>query len=123
MLPSHLAYAPFEREWLTSDGCDLIVKKGYAWDGCSPKIRINGRIYGTWDGPVMAGFNVPVGYYASLYHDALYQYKIGPREQADEIFLLLLRDFIFAKSYYRAVRKHGQKYWDANIIKGEQNAN
>ena len=65
----------FSNEWvtITPDGM-LTIRKGYSWDGCSPKFKIFGKIIGIPDGPMQ-----PDGYaqtaWASLCHDALCQFK------------------------------------------------
>ena len=85
----------------------ITIKAGYSWDGCSPKfINICGLYIGTPD------FNNKTKQ-ASLIHDFLYQYKIGTREIADNIFYdeLRLQNFPLAGLYYNAVRKFGKKYW------------
>jgi len=34
---------------IVKDGT-VIIKKGYSWDGCTPKIKVFGKIIGTPDG-------------------------------------------------------------------------
>lgn len=74
-----------------SDGY-ITIKKGYAWNGCSyvPDFKST--------------------YYASLIHDALYQYKIN-RKIADLVFLdIMHRDnFKLAGIYYTGVMLFGKK--------------
>ena len=73
--------------------CDgyITIKKGYAWNGCSYVPDFKGT------------------YYASLVHDALYQYKIN-RNVADLVFYdLMKRDkFIGSCVYYKGVRIFGK---------------
>ena len=104
----------FNSKWLEilSDGT-IRVKKGYAWDGCSIKWNIlDLAVIGTPDGVINIETMKPKAYYASLVHDALYQY-MGyhsiTRKGADKIFLRILREnkFIPAKIYYYAVRIFG----------------
>ena len=88
---------------LISNG-NLIIKKGYSWDGCSPKVKIFGKVIGTWDGFKMKN-GKQRAYHASLAHDILCQYeKKVPlsREKIDLVFLYLLEkyDFTFPKTYY-----------------------
>lgn len=92
----------------------IIVKKDYAWDGCSPKLNILDLLWvGTPDGAINEG--KPVTYYASLVHDALGQFREDKempfdREQRDLIFHEMLEGFTFQKLYYLAVRVFGSLY-------------
>jgi len=84
------------------------IPAGYSWDGCTPKFCFLGTIVGTPDGPIMED-GLPQTYYASLVHDALYQYHRGhsiPRKVSDLLFLKMMREagFRFANLYYRATR-------------------
>ncbi|MFC4445558.1 hypothetical protein [Castellaniella denitrificans] len=66
----------FDGEWLQIH-CGMIrVQVGYAWDGCSPALRVPGtRIWlGVPDGPVMDDGR-PAAWRASLLHDALCQFR------------------------------------------------
>lgn len=68
----HLAGIDFENDWITIRTCNIVIKAGYAWDGCSPCISILGLLYvGTPDGAEHLG--APATYHASLVHDALCQ--------------------------------------------------
>lgn len=51
-------------------------------------------------------------YYASLVHDALYQYSIGERKNADDLFYTMLKTarFMPAKIYYLAVKWFGRRW-------------
>lgn len=70
----HLAGIDFQNDWITIHRCNIVIKAGYAWDGCSPCISVLGLCYvGTPDGAQHLG--VPATYYASLVHDALSQWK------------------------------------------------
>jgi hypothetical protein len=98
----------FTSEWLEiePDG-DMVVKKGYSWDGCSPKVKIFGRIVGTLD--------TKGTYYASCVHDAIYQYKgdcMVSRKEADALFLEMLLDsgFLLSYLYFACVRAGGWVY-------------
>jgi hypothetical protein len=87
----------------------LYIYNGYAWDGCTPKKSVGGLFFiGTPDGHVNYKTNKPFCYYASLVHDALYQYGIGTKAYADSLFLNLLKDFPLRKLYYWAVCKFGK---------------
>lgn len=109
-----------EYNWLkiTEDGT-IIVKgtfdRGYAWDGCTPKVGFIDNTFGILDGRIhhfkKADYK-PKAYYASMVHDVLYQYKrCAPitRKEADKIFLDLLKeaDYMWALPYYWAVRSFG----------------
>lgn len=106
---------PFTGKWLHIDWKgSMTVPHGYSWDGCSPKIKIFGKIFGTPDGKI-GRLGLPKTYLASLLHDALYQYKkeiCVTRKQADLAFLeeLEIANFKYAKLYYRAVRIFGGLY-------------
>lgn len=87
----------------------MTVTAGYAWDGCTPKICIFDLLVGTPDGVVHAGTRKPKTYYASLVHDALYQFVPDglpiSKHQADVCFLRLMEETGFAPRhlYYAAV--------------------
>jgi hypothetical protein len=91
----------------------IIVTKGYAWDGCSPKFCIVDILVGTPDGAVDSTTKQPKAYYASLVHDALYQFLLDglpfTRAQADDCFLRLMAVTGFAprRLYWLAVRVLG----------------
>lgn len=91
----------------------ITITRGYAWNGCSPKLLVLDLLFGTPEGAVHARTERPKTYYASMVHDALYQFlpKGLPltRRQADAIFLRLLResDFSPAVVYWLAVRLFG----------------
>jgi hypothetical protein len=97
---------------LTADGT-ITVTRGYAWDGCTPKKCVLDVVVGIPDGVVYLPTGRPKTYYASLVHDALYQFlPVGlplSRAQADRCFLLLMTDHRFAPRYvyYWAVRAFG----------------
>jgi Protein of unknown function (DUF1353) len=91
-------------------------KSGYAWDGCSPKRSFIDIVWGTPDGTISAATEKPKTYYASMFHDVLYQ--IGKesgvtRSQADKLFLQLMKKEQFAPRYlyYLAVRAAGWLWW------------
>ena len=69
----------------------LTVTRGYAWNGCSPKICIFDIVLGPPEGVVHAVTGHPKTYYASLLHDALYQFLHDglplTRAEADHFFL------------------------------------
>jgi len=90
----------------------LTIKKGYCWNGCSPKWSLFSMIFGTPEG-VIGEDGRPITWIASLIHDALYQLKVGKRKDADLIFLrtLQVESFKPARLYYLAVRIFGGKSW------------
>ncbi len=94
--------------WLgISIGGTIWVSKGYAWDGCTPSIRVFGLGWiGTPEGAVDYRTEKPLTYYASLVHDALTQFKACPRKLADQIFYEMLKEagFELAWLYYIGVR-------------------
>ena len=106
---------PFESEWLEISVDGLIRIKandsGYAWDGCTPKFSFfNLWVIGVPDGHVDYRTMQPYTYYASLVHDALYQYLDTvpvPKADVDQLFLEMLGDFKLRKLYYQSVRMFG----------------
>lgn len=115
---------PVDRDWafqdadghtrllIAADGT-ITVLKGYAWDGCTPKICILDILVGTPDGAVYSTTGRPKTYYASLVHDALYQFLPDglplTRAQCDVCFLRLMErdNFTLRHVYYGAVRIFG----------------
>ena len=75
-------------------GGRITVTRGYAWNGCSPKFCIFDILIGIPDGVVDSRTGKPKTYYASLVHDALYQFVPDglPLKQhdADKCFLRLM---------------------------------
>ncbi|MBP7216343.1 MAG: hypothetical protein KBA46_03555 [Candidatus Omnitrophica bacterium] len=113
----------FENEWfcLRADGL-VIVKgthyKGYAWDGCSPKIKIKDVYLGTLEGVLHFSSGKSKTYVASLIHDVFYQFSkdvgsfVSRKEVDREFFVALTRhEFAFARWYYCGVRLFGWLFW------------
>jgi len=101
----------FESEFVVIKDNTLTIKKGYAWDGCTPTRSFIGLFYiGIPNGHTDYRTGKPFCYYASLVHDALYQYEIGTRKKADGIFYLMLDEFPLSKVYYWAVRLCGKRW-------------
>ena len=114
----------FENEWfkLDEDGT-LTVKgsnyKGYAWDGCSPKLKIGDICpLGTPDAVLNFTTGQSKTYYASLVHDVFYQFSsqlksfIKRREVDEEFYSILKRDnFRLAKFYFLGVHWFGWLFW------------
>jgi hypothetical protein len=115
----------FSNEWLEiQDDGKIILKgnhgEGYAWDGCSPKWNFIDLIWGTPDGRLDFNTEQQITYYASLFHDALYQYKSKisiSKKEVDFLFKLNLKraDFLLTNIYYFAVRLFGGLYGKWNI--------
>jgi len=40
--------------WFTTENFYGCIKAGYAWDGCTPKWTIRGKLFGTPDGPIIS---------------------------------------------------------------------
>lgn len=113
----------FDNMWcaLHEDGT-VIVKgtyyRGYAWDGCSPKVKIKDLYFGACEGVLNFDTRHSKTYYASLIHDVFYQFSpevrsfIARKEVDDEFYSLLKRDgFRCASLYYAAVRLFGWIWW------------
>jgi hypothetical protein len=96
----------------------ITVTRGYSWNGCSPKFCFLDLLIGTPEGVVHAVTGRPKTYFASLVHDALYQFlRVDPpmnRPQADGCFLLLMgaSDFCLRYVYWVAVRAAGWLVWE-----------
>lgn len=92
---------------------DAVVLAGYAWDGCTPKFSVADVVFGTPDGIPNERTKKPKAYYASMFHDALYQFMDAgvplTRSQIDGVFLdLMTRDrFALRWFYYGVVRLLG----------------
>ena len=94
-------------------GGRMTITRGYAWNGCSPKICFLDVLLGTPDGVVDARTGRPKTFHATLVHDALYQFLDDglplTRADADRCFLRLLdvTGFRLRYLYYAAVRVFG----------------
>lgn len=107
----------FDSQWLRLDKDGLITIKanadGYAWDGCTPKFSFLGlAIIGIPDGHIDIDTMQPKTYYASLVHDAFYQYLTDvpvSKKEIDKLFFKMLKERFFPLSrlYYIAVRLFG----------------
>lgn len=101
----------------------ITVTRGYAWNGCSPKFCVFDLLIGTPEGVVHASTGKPKTYFASLIHDALYQFLPDGlplrRHHADKFFLVLLAesDFVLRWLYWGAVRLFGGLIWRATRLK------
>ena len=101
----------------------ITVTRGYSWDGCTPKFCVLDFLIGTPDGVVHKDTGHPKTYYASLVHDALYQFipdglPLG-RRHADRFFLLLMAESDFSPRwvYWVAVRVFGGLFRRAMRVK------
>lgn len=105
----------FNSKWLEISTSGQIKVKanesGYSWDGCTPKWSIlNLFILGIPDGHIDYRTMKPYTCYASLVHDALYQYLDTvpvSKEKIDLLFLKMLGDFKLRKFYYFMVKHFG----------------
>lgn len=110
-LGNHSFCDEWDREFVSIDGDTFTVRKGYSWDGCSPKVVVNHARYGTPDFEYTRA--------ASLIHDACWQFmsaKCFPisRNQSNRIFrkLILLNggSLFMANLYFFAVSTFGWPY-------------
>ena len=113
----------FENDWfkLDKDGTMTINgsnQGGYAWDGCSPKLKIKDVYLGVPEAVLNLDTGKSKTHYASLIHDVFYQFSkdlksVISRKEADwEFYLILKRDgFRFAKLYHGAVRAISWLFW------------
>ena len=101
----------------------ITVTRGYTWNGCSPKVFVLDLLFGTPEGVVNARTGQRKTYYASMVHDALYQFLADglplTRVQADRCFLLLMREssFLLAPLYWlvRARLRRDRALRDATL--------
>lgn len=114
-----LGCVSFENDWLSLDGCGLLrVSAGYAWDGCSPAVKIFGVWLGTPDGKLGIDGR-PQTFYASLVHDVLCQFAkelpIFDAKPPSDLFYRMLLDAGFSKLraavYRAAVLNFGPQDW------------
>lgn len=79
----HLRGVSFKNRWVCIKGGNIVIREGYAWNGCSPCISVLGLFYlGPPDGAQYLG--VLATYNASLVHDAIVPMATrNPDYQAD----------------------------------------
>ena len=100
----------------------ITVTRGYAWNGCTPKIVVLDQLIGTPDGAVHKSTGRPKTYFATMVHDALYQFLRAEspysRRQADRFFLQLMgeSEFVLRHVYWIAVRALGWISWSGKRI-------
>src|SRR5436309_4002188 len=105
----------------------ITVTRRYAWDGCSPKVCVFDILLGTPDGVVDSTTKQPKTYYASLVHDALYQFLLDglplKRWQADRCLLRLMAETGFAPRYvyWAAVRLFGRSEEHTSELQSREN--
>lgn len=99
-------YDKNEKHWMTIDGNIIIIKAGYAWNGCSPKRCLFGQWVGTPD------YKQTI--LASGIHDALCQFFncehfLLDKYTVDLIFYHIMKrkEFHLTDIYYGAVNKFG----------------
>lgn len=106
----------FKNDWIDiKENGVMIISKGYAWNGCSPKYQAFDLMFGTLDGAIDQRTFKPITYFASMLHDALYQFKNDvpiSRKEADLLFLIELQEkkFMWSNVYYFFVRAFGWMY-------------
>jgi len=124
MYKTHLKGFSFKAEYLELRKSGLlIIPKGYVWDGCSFTFSfLDLFTFGTPEGRIHFKTGKPVTYYASLVHDALYQYhhEIGiSKKVADQLFLKMLNKekYPLARVYYLALRTYNTATYILTSIK------
>jgi hypothetical protein len=101
----------------------VTVPAKYAWDGCSPKGCLFDFVIGTPDGVVDSRTGHPKTFYASLVHDAMYQFLLDglpyKRAQVDGCFRRLMTETGFGPRwiYWLAVRILGWLFVAQHRIK------
>ncbi|MCW5908024.1 MAG: hypothetical protein KIS94_09210 [Chitinophagales bacterium] len=116
-IKTNLTGREFLNRWLhiVPDGTITLLAGtggGYAWDGCTPKANWLDLTFGTPDGRLDYTTEQAITYYASMFHDVMYQYYTEvpiSRKEADILFHLNLSHagFKLAKLYYLGVRLGG----------------
>lgn len=111
--------------WLEIRHCRVAIAADYAWDGCSPSLRLpggqllpGGIWLGPWDGH-LGPDGRPVSWQASLVHDALCQFRRqlqGVDKAATiRLFARLLRESAapgwMCRLYPAAVDRFGPQDW------------
>lgn len=119
IVAGELAAVSFANQWLTIREGMLLVAAGYAWDGCSPSVKLPGRLWlGIWDGP-LGPDGRPVSWRASLAHDVLCQFRSELRgiskAASVTLFARLLREDSapgwMCQLYPAAVDRFGPQGW------------
>lgn len=102
----------YRNHWVSIVGGTIKINKGYAWDGCSPKINVLGLFnIGVPDGALRCG--KPFTYHASLVHDVLCQFSDIPITKAQSVAAfnheLTNVKFPLTRLYVFAVNKFGKQ--------------
>jgi len=121
----------FENDFVKIDNGSILIRKGYAWDGCSPsKLIAIGRIlpqglwFGPWDGPRYHD-GLTVSHKASLVHDALCQFRneihgIDKQLSVDIFTDLLIANYApvwMIRIYPKVVYHLGPQNWSTRVHK------
>lgn len=115
----------FSSEWFTVQGQELLIKQGYAWNGCSPAYMLSSKILGfsfwigTPDGIVDLETQLPQSWQASMVHDAFCQYRAEmngvPKAFTVNLFKTMLLECGFPKwkanLYAESVNLFGPQDW------------
>ena len=110
--------------WLEIRHCRLSIPAGYAWDGCSPSLKLPGGLWlGPWDGPLGIDGR-PAAWRASCVHDALCQFRpeIAGLEKSATVDLfrrVLIEDDApdwMCRIYPIAVDFFGPQTWSARAL-------
>lgn len=116
----HLLGVEFSNRWVHIQHAQIHIAAGYAWDGCSPTLRLAGGALwlGPWDGPLMPDGR-PATFHASLVHDALCQFRRELHGLTKEATVALFADMLrqggapgwMCRLYPLAVRHFGPQNW------------
>lgn len=124
-----LAGVSFCNEWLRIEDGRITIRAGYAWDGCSPAVRLPGGIWlGTPDGPLGADGR-PQTFYASCVHDVFCQFADAvplTKQQVSDIFRCMLLEAGFppwrATLYRSAVMRFGPQAFGGDLVSADRPA-
>jgi hypothetical protein len=102
----------FDSQFLNVDTSGMITIKGDQESGYAWKMEFLDLVIGTPDGRLDYRTEEPITYYASMLHDAIYQFKseVGiSRKEADILFWIIMREagFFWSGLYYSSVRLFG----------------
>ena len=111
-IPEEFNLPNFENKWGKLQNNNLKINKEYSWDGCTPKRKIFGIMFGTWDGPILKQTGTQALYEPSMVHDFLCQFRIGKRKTNDDIFHWMMKvvEFKLKSIYYNAVLIFGKMF-------------
>lgn len=121
MQSEHLRGVWFSGEWGEIEDGLITIHAGYAWDGCSPAIKVFGVWLGVPDGPLNPDGR-PQAWAASLVHDFLCQFsrKIAiEKRKTVALFESMLIAGGFsdwrASLYAKAVDLFGPQNWGCDV--------